>query len=969
MWHIAATCRLVALVASVCPLSVFCTAGVSAQTHLFKDYTTGDGLPDSRVAPIIQDKRGYLWFGTQAGLTRYDGKEFYTFGGAKEIPGIFGRDIAEDHTGAIWFAYTGFHRGGLLRYFEGTLTEFGRAEGLVGHDAVCVTEDAARTIWVGSDRGTSRIRFSDSARTQWRVEAFSHIQAVALFVDSRQRVWIGTLAGDVYSFEQDKFTLEFNMGHVRDFSFYESSRGELWVGGSLGAVMRTDRAIQRFGKTDGLPERGVWSFAEDRAGTFWVGTASGLYRLHRTEHGVRFTEEKSFADPVVYDMCLDAEGNLWLATDPGLRKLIAADFVLEFPGRDQLATPGFGPIARTHDGMILFGSRNMGVFGLKGTRLSLGSSMEPQTSRTILTIHPESPRRIWYGMKAQGLILQDGKERHMFKDYLQTAEISVHSIARLSRGNYIFGSDRGLKRIGQRDSLVSIPHPDLDTLVIFDMIRSSPDASGDKFWFATDKGPRIVEYNGMEIKHVTRVPESGLDGMIVYDLLADRSGRMWYGSDGSGAVTFDGSTYAHYTRNDGLVGNRVYALAQDSLGQIWIGTSSGLSCFDGKSFRNFTYDQGFGEIGVQGLLTDNDGSLWVSSFPGVTKLRPQRFLKSTRPPPIYILDMQVDTLHFGATTAIQLDPDPAVITFRYAGLSFTDEANVRYKYMLEGFDRDWSPPVTQREVRYTHLGGGDYTFRVIARSADGVWSAHPAVVSFSILPPMWARWWFMLGTAVLLISTIYAFYRYRLERALQLERTRSRIAMDLHDDIGSSLTRISVLSEVARKQDGGSPEMRSQTLARIGETARELVDALGDIVWSVDPKRDDLQHLIGRVVQFGQEVCEARQIMFETEIASTFDHAKLSLEQRRAVFLICKEAINNVVKHSRASRVRFVVTPARHGALVELADDGIGYAEHGETPGNGLHSMKERARRAGVSFTTESTPGAGTRIALEIKTA
>jgi signal transduction histidine kinase len=256
----------------------------------------------------------------------------------------------------------------------------------------------------------------------------------------------------------------------------------------------------------------------------------------------------------------------------------------------------------------------------------------------------------------------------------------------------------------------------------------------------------------------------------------------------------------------------------------------------------------------------------------------------------------------------------------------------------------------------------------MARSADGVWSVQQAAISFVILPPVWARWWFLATCMAVLSSAVYALYRYRLEKALQLERTRSRIAMDLHDDIGSSLTRISVLSEVARRQADGEEAKRVETLARIGESARDLIDSLGDIVWSVDPRHDDLQNVIRRTVEFAQEVCEAQGIVFETDIAASFDQAKLTLDQRRDLFLLLKEGVNNVIKHAHASRVRFCVRRTGEGAILELFDDGVGYEGSGDGSGHGLSSMRDRANRAGADLVLESTPGRGTVMTIQLKT-
>jgi signal transduction histidine kinase len=198
-----------------------------------------------------------------------------------------------------------------------------------------------------------------------------------------------------------------------------------------------------------------------------------------------------------------------------------------------------------------------------------------------------------------------------------------------------------------------------------------------------------------------------------------------------------------------------------------------------------------------------------------------------------------------------------------------------------------------------------------------------------------------------------------------LERTRGRIAMDLHDDIGSSLTRISVMSEVARRQNG---TVRGETLARIGTTARELIDALDDIVWSVDPRHDELLDVLRRIVEFGQQVCEGRGILFETELPGSLDRAKLGLEQRRDLYLILKEAITNAVRHSRASTVTFRVQRRAEAFLLELSDDGTGFTPPSAGPGHGLLSMKERGGRAKLRYSLESAPGSGTRLRLEVRT-
>jgi ligand-binding sensor domain-containing protein/two-component sensor histidine kinase len=941
---------------------------MSGQQLLLKDYTTQDGLPDSRVAPIIQDSKGYLWFGTQSGLTRYDGSEFVNFSGAKEIPGIFGRYILEDYQGAIWFAFTGFARGGVLRFRKGDVTDFSTC--VPGIGLGCLAEDPHHDIWIGAATGLARIRFLDSSRTTWETQCFPEYKARSLFVDSKGKLWIACANETVYTYIDGNFSVAATGLHtfLRAYAVCER-QGAIWFGGLDGIHVVENGLLRFFSKADGLPDRGVWSFCEDRNGNFWVGTAKGLYRMKNDSVGTmihgrtRFIKEPSFGDAIVYDMCLDAEGNVWFASHPGLRKLLASDMIVDFPGKEKVAAAGFGPIAQDPGGKIYFGSRNAGVFTLMNNILTTGTHVRPFTDLTVLAILPQFTTRVWFGIKNGGIILQDGQATYSYPDSLLRPYWNVHSLWDIGDGEILMGTARGLFIVDEQLLPQRLRHSDIDSLTVFDIA-----AYGNQYWLATDKGVYAVKIADDSIQEVQRPQFDLLHGGLVYTILVDNRQQIWFGTDGNGLVSFDGSTFRNFRRADGLGGERVYALAQDSLGYLWIGTSSGLSQFDDKSFKNFGYDVGLGEIGLHGLMVDRDGFLWVSSFPSITKVKPQKFYKSTRPPPVYIADMQVDTIHFTHGADIELDPNPAIITFRYAGLSFTNESSVRYRYMLEGFDQDWSPPGRMREVRYTHLGSGTYTFRVVARSADGVWSSKAAIISFQIRPPLWARWWFILLCFLLVSGSIYGIYTYRLNKLLELERTRSRIAMDLHDDIGASLTRISVLSEVAQHQERSSSEATLTTLSKIGTTARELIDSLGDIVWAVDPKHDDLQNVIRRIVQFGQETCEGRGIEFETEIAGDFSAARLSLDRRRDLFLIFKEAINNTVRHSQARNVRFCIIPDRAAAVLEFTDDGIGFDENMDKTGNGLQSMRERGARVG-GCTIASMPGQGTTVSVIVKTA
>jgi signal transduction histidine kinase len=262
---------------------------------------------------------------------------------------------------------------------------------------------------------------------------------------------------------------------------------------------------------------------------------------------------------------------------------------------------------------------------------------------------------------------------------------------------------------------------------------------------------------------------------------------------------------------------------------------------------------------------------------------------------------------------------------------------------------------------------------VRAINADGVPSETPGSLSFTILPPFWQRWWFVSITAAILGLTAYALYRYRITRLLELEQVRTRIAADLHDDIGSNLSQIAIWSEVVRRQQPGCDEAQAaskmrddspEPLDRISTTARETAAAMSDIVWAINPRRDHLSDLISRMRRLAGEAFDARDIIWQFQSPRT--DLSLSAETRREVFLIFKESVNNIVRHARCSQVDIILSIAGHWLRLQVRDDGYGFDPTREVEGNGLESLRERARRLGGELGIESMAGSGTTIALEM---
>ena len=297
---------------------------------------------------------------------------------------------------------------------------------------------------------------------------------------------------------------------------------------------------------------------------------------------------------------------------------------------------------------------------------------------------------------------------------------------------------------------------------------------------------------------------------------------------------------------------------------------------------------------------------------------------------------------------------------------------LHYQYRLEGLSNEWTAPGLARSVDLANLAPGRYHFQVRAIGEEGTPSIPPAELRFTILAPFWMRWWFLVLAAGSVLGLAWLGYNYRLRNLLAVERIRTRIAADLHDDIGASLSRISILSEVVKRRTPEDQPETARFLSEIAESSRELVDSMAEIVWSIDPRRDDLKHLLARVGQFASGALDAREIRWNMTLPEDPARIKLTPEQRRGTFLILKEAINNAVKHSGCRSVHLLVE-VQHGAvLAQVRDDGTGLPVEpppGESSSTrrsrGLINMHARAREMGGRLVIESSP-AGTAIRLEL---
>jgi signal transduction histidine kinase len=391
----------------------------------------------------------------------------------------------------------------------------------------------------------------------------------------------------------------------------------------------------------------------------------------------------------------------------------------------------------------------------------------------------------------------------------------------------------------------------------------------------------------------------------------------------------------------------------------------------GDTWRYTTAD-GLAQNEVWSALASRRGDLWFGTIAGVSRLDARRSRPRTPAPWALIRTVTVNgdarlvsELGDEAVSALTLEPSERGIAIAFFALAFGSGEHLRYQYRLEGAEDAWSPPTPVRSVNYAHLSPGAYRFQVRAVTLSGATSGLPASVSFHVLPPVWQRPWFVTVASVVVVGLGVLLYRYRVAQLVAIERVRTRIATDLHDDIGASLSQIAIQSELALGEGDVSPGT-ANALGRIATTSRELVESMGDIVWAINPDRDRVGDLLQRMRYFASDTLTGKNIQFSFNAPDAGRDLALTTEVRREVLLIFKEAVNNIVRHAQCSRADIDVRIERGGLVVQVADDGQGLESVARGNGHGLASMQARARRLNGRLEITTSAGGGTRLALHV---
>lgn len=1008
-----------------------------AEGYVAKVWHTDDGLPHSAVTSIAQTPDGYLWLATlHGGLARFDGVSFVNFGPSSQpaLAAIEIHKLLVDAEGTLWI---GSVAGAVYSYRDGRFTTEYSGEGLRTEILNQVLAISSNEVLLATDKGRW-LRGVGAPDKPKRWEVIQPREGDASPVVCRDRegtVWYRTRNGGLGRWRGGQFELvppELLPKGTRVNVLTTDGQGNLWVGTdrelaswagdhfqsrspassepTLEVAAITCTGDQRFWVTangrlrewaagEWVKECREWdkvtapAYRDSKGGLWFVHRGKGVFHLEADGRGRRLTPADGLPGNLVLSWFEDRESNIWLGVNgTGLVRLDPQVFeivTLDSSEPDQ----AFTSVCEAAPGDVWLGTAQGSVFRWHGNELTRHSRLSSQPFSQDATVYPDTNGTLWVGTVGNGLFTLTGGVFSRPFPQEQLGRV-VRVLFQDHEQRLWIGNEYGL-HCWQEGKLRNFgPADGFGRPFVVAMAEDSPGS----LWIGTTESELWHYAKG---KFTRFAFGGGTERLRFWSLLPDADGSIWIGTLGGGLLRFRDGQFTRYQVKDGLPSQHVSQVLDDAEGNLWLGTRNGICRVAKAALHAFaagklprlpcvTYGRS------DGLLTAEcsggyqpsgwrgaDGRLWFATARGAVSVQPRDVPRNPLPPPVVVEELRVDGQPVAGLApragraALRIGPGQHYFEFRFTGLSYTAPEKVRFRWRLDGLETDWVEGGSARAASYSFLPPGSYRFRVTACNNDGVWNEGGQSVAFTVLPFFWQTWWFKGGSggaamvAILGVALSAQRRRHRarmgiLERQAALERERTRIARDIHDQVGANLTKIGKLTELLDRQLAVS-EPHKPVLHTVANTTREIVQAMDEIVWAVNPRNDTLENAANYLVHYTEDFLSLTGIACDLDVPFNLPPTPVSAELRHNLFMATKEALNNAVKHGRPARVRLTLEASEKRLTVGVTDDGCGFAPAARLARrNGLENMQKRVESIGGKFHLDSAPGRGTTIRLEV---
>ncbi len=999
----------------------------------FLHYTTDQGLSNDIATCITKDKLGFLWVGTVNGLNRFDGLNFKVFRhdpkSSNSIPNnnILSVSLAPD--GWLWVSTDS----GLCKldplWLEIQPIKMPENADTIWNDAVTpIVFDSKGMAWTTGEFGIYQLD-PKSGNVMYSFKTKQNLPGYfRTIIDPDDRLWMinsglrrfDTVTKTLKEFEganpREQFRTAASLSIVRDHT------GQFWAGTWYGGIFKYIPELDDFVKYP-TPNTLAYTLLADTTATgrsfLWVGGGNTGLAIFYPDTKEMLEFKPDLRDAFTHNNYLGRffykdpnNGDVWLGTEIGLeryapssvrfgRAMIPADdkmnqfSLISDVVQDQTDPTGQRYFVGVWGTSIFEWNRATGDF----KRMDISKSKALWGG--IFGLFQDSKGYVWGSLHSgmsrynprtgewkdyQGFFLDNDKNNVVWKGMED------------SKGNIWFGTNReGLYRYNPNTDRMEQAFYRKDMISAdwksISIVGMSEDKKG-RLWLA-GQGSSLIRFDPAtgEAKQFTypgqatwhacgavRVAKSGKIYVAFHETFMELDG--------------EGKLLRRFSMGNGLKTGRLYFIQEDKNGKIWLNTEFLLHCFEPETGK-FSYygkaDGLFSNTMSDGFSITPSGEIFVGFQNAFNFFDPTKLKKNNVPPPIAITGIRVmnkdrelrtrtvmnyDMGVLSTTlsevqqdTFLTLNPDEDFFEVEFAALNFDQPERNQYAYKLDGFNKEWV--YTDRPVAtFTNLNGGTYTLHMKAANNDGIWNEKGATLQITVLPPFYQRWWFQLLILVALGGVFFGFLKYREHQRARLDRFREGLARDLHDEMGSTLSSIRFFSEFAKQQIGETTPTVTPVLGRISESANSLSESMQDIIWAMKTKNDQLDDLAARMTEFGLRLLEARNMPLVTHINEDFSGKQLKPEQRRNIYLIFKEAVNNAAKYAEATEVELFLA-LKNGLLVmKIKDNGKGFEPGSLTAGgggNGLRNMELRASDIGGKVEIVSKVGEGTSVELRVR--
>lgn len=983
----------------------FIIVELCSQSRGFAAYSVRDGLAQSNVMDIAEDRFGNLWLATNGGLSKFNGVDFATF---KKQNGLASNKIfcvTIDGEGNVW---VGTDLG--ISSYDGAEFHNFPLEGLnISQRVTQIASDRYGNIWFSTTTGGVSMMTPDQGISNFRNLDGVPQGKISGFAETSEAIWIATYNEGVFRYQDQQFQkapLGKDLQQAGLTTIFADQNDRVWLGTSQGLYLWNAEEFEFVHSFhDKSHDFAIYSISEENEGIIWIGTTNGAYRFQQGSC-TQVNASDGLTDNIIYKILKDREGTLWFGSfGGGLYKSLGETFTHIGKGHG-VAYDYISSISQGEKGDYWFGSYGGGVYhfippdgpGAHYTVKDLGHE-QGLSNDFVYSAIPDDNGDLWVAT-AWGLNkYAEGKFTSYYLEHGLPSN-KVFSILKCDDGSLFCGTSMGLSYIDREEGVYfknylydgEIPHNRIRTLV---------EAQDGRILLGTNGGLKV--FDGKSIQDYFEI--DSLKHWPVSTIFQDNKGGVWCALVDDGILYFDPASgkMMHYTEKQGLSSNIVYSLAMDQLGSLWVGTPHGLdklSFFKSgeiRKIRNFAANEGFFgiETNTNAIYTEPDGSIWFGTVEGAFKCHPKLDRINILQPITYItgirlFSQKVDwselsnntTQWFNLPENLKLSHTQNHLTFEFFGNSLRNPDRVSYQYTLENFDPNWQPVTKKKEAVYTNLPPEDYVFKVRASNNDGVWNEKAASFGFEITPPYWRTWWFFTLSVLIVGIAGRLYYNFRVQEKLrsliQVEKikdqetvkVRRRVAEDFHDQVGNQLASINVLVQLIQAKLSSGNKGVEELLQKLGQFTKTLFTGTRDFIWSIDPQSDDVNEMLIYIKDFGEELFEYSGINFYVDTNHGFDaKMKLPIGWSRHVVFIFKEALTNSLKHANCKNVYLNFNVSDHNFVFELKDDGIGLNGYHENDylGMGFQNMKERAKTIGGEIVISSGSGIGTKVTLEGK--